>query len=481
MIDNFSKSDAITAQIKRFCERFVADDSFRDLVASKDYEPGMLPGFDLDPESIRPVWEALAQGSVDLENVDLGNYPLAALWKSHLLSDQSSTVTAQDITFKEPTYTQWRQRQSNRCDFELGKSFNSLIPHCSAAFELSDGCSVNCWFCGVSAEDFKSNFKHSSSNKALWRDLLASLKPFLEPSSVCGILYWATDPLDNPDLLEFYDDYRDVVGHFPAITTALAVKRVDLCKALLARGDGTEKPHIVFSVLSLGQLRKIHALYTPLELADVRLVLQMPTSSSMAPVKVVSGKVLEKMQSGNISSKQRSQIHPEQESIACVTGFLINMATGNIKLITPCRTQERWPLGYKIVQEKDCEQLSEFVDFIESAKEKHFAINLKTLNTIRFHRDAEYIEHEDGFSLATRHSRKSFTGNARTKVLSRLIERAAYSYESLLDEVKATDLGVLEAMLLLNKLFDNGLLDESHTAFEESSSKLNEHNIIMRT
>ena len=41
----------------------------------------------------------------------------------------------------------------------------------------------------------------------------------------------------------------------------------------------------------------------------------------------------------------------DTSTIACMTGFLVNMIDKSIQLISPCVMSEKWPLGYRIYGE----------------------------------------------------------------------------------------------------------------------------------
>src|SRR6266516_439208 len=43
------------------------------------------------------------------------------------------------------------------------------IVHAPVAFELSKGCTVGCWFCGVAATKFEHTWRYTDENGRLWR------------------------------------------------------------------------------------------------------------------------------------------------------------------------------------------------------------------------------------------------------------------------------------------------------------------------
>ena len=105
---------------------------------------------------------------------DWERWPLLRLWHAQAV-DLERAVTA----FREaggcpeanPRFHVWRQRQIRRAKGELGSVAN-IIGQAVLSFELSAGCSIGCWFCGVSAERFRGNFAYDRENARLWRGIL---------------------------------------------------------------------------------------------------------------------------------------------------------------------------------------------------------------------------------------------------------------------------------------------------------------------
>ena len=91
-----------------------------------------------------------------------------------------------------------------------------------------------------------------------------------------GFCYWATDPMDNPDYEQFCRVFHETTGKFPQTTTAAAAQGPCASEEAL-EGIVRERLHVNrFSVLTRKMLDRIHAEYTPEELAYTQLVFQMP-------------------------------------------------------------------------------------------------------------------------------------------------------------------------------------------------------------
>src|SRR5207245_1954647 len=89
-------------------------------------------------------------------------------------------------------------------------------------------------------------------------------------------------------------------------------------------------------------LNRVHETFTADELLEVELVLQNP--EAMTP-KAPAGRA-------RLLDGRPDRLGPRASTlaggtIACVTGFLVNMVERTIRLITPTRTCEQWPLGYR--------------------------------------------------------------------------------------------------------------------------------------
>src|SRR6185436_857740 len=92
-------------------------------------------------------------------------------------------------------FAAWRARQINRCAGQLGIAKADALVHAPAAFELAQGCSVGCWFCGVAAPRLDQICRYTESNAAAWRETLTVLREILGPCSRHSFCYWATVPL----------------------------------------------------------------------------------------------------------------------------------------------------------------------------------------------------------------------------------------------------------------------------------------------
>ena len=212
------------AHIKRFLERWTMDPKYQEAFASDAQAALKAINLTLTPADVIPlivpeqataVTRLVRAGRADEVPVSVLRYRFFIHEKiQHRRQLRTETVPA------DPRMRAWRDQMISRCTGELGAERSDAIVHAPAAFELSQGCTVGCWFCGVAAPKFERNWPHTPDNAKLWRDCLAVVGEVFGPSAKHGFMYWATDPLDNPDYEHFLTDFYEVLGKCPQTTTA---------------------------------------------------------------------------------------------------------------------------------------------------------------------------------------------------------------------------------------------------------------------
>lgn len=329
---------------------------------------------------------------------------------------------------QEPRLRAWRQRQLERNKFENGAYDESII-HTMLAIELTDGCTVGCWFCGVGATKFVEAWPYAE-NADDWRAILGHLYDTVGEAGRWGFLYWATDPLDNPDYEQFASDFADVFGLFPQTTTAQPQKHIERLRALLPMSEARGCRVNRFSIQTERQLRAVYAAFTPDEMQHVEIVSQMKDATV---AKANTGQFRQRAaENEDLKARERDKLAAsirrsavkagtacadtpeateaadtdepplvEPGTIACVSGFLINMMRKTIKLISPCRASERWPLGYIVFDEATFETPADLNAAIEDMIERHMGTVLEEDTLVRFHPMLTYTPTDDGFTLST--------------------------------------------------------------------------------
>ena len=356
-----------------------------------------------------------------------------------------------------PAYHKWRERQKHRFLLEMGQGKAHAIIHAPMALELNKGCSVGCWFCGVSAPKLSEIWAYDEPNSAHWRSTLTTLKEILGPIARWGFCYWATDPLDNPDYEKFCSDFHEITGQFPQTTTALSLRDPQRTRKLLQLSEEKGCRINRFSILTLKNFLAVHQEYSARELAHVECIPQN-IESSMKYTK--AGKAQDRQdrtdRAGNLV------VTEEGGTIACVSGFLINMVDGLIRMITPCAASSKWPLGYWVVREgrfASAEELGRLVlSWLDS-----LANSIVQLPFVRLSPAMRVMEEEGQVVLVSDYGRVSFRGipaQSARQVVSLLVDGKHTAEELALLNLYTSGMSETETLALLERLFDLGCLDE---------------------
>ena len=249
---------------------------------------------------------------------------------------------------KHPAFRAWRSRQINRCWAEFGARNRSLI-HVPMTYELDLGCSVGCPFCGLMAPRLQKVCRYDEDDE-LWKGVLAFAKEILGDAAGQGTCYYATEPLDNPDYERFVDDFFEIFGIVPQLTTAISMRKPERTRACLF--DALKKYRRIhrFSVLSLDILHRIYETFTPEELICVELLPQF----TEAP---------QNRFANTGRARESDTLHVDEgdgNTISCVSGFIVNMAERSVRLITPCGASKERPTGEYIIAKEFFSDLDDF-------------------------------------------------------------------------------------------------------------------------
>jgi radical SAM family RiPP maturation amino acid epimerase len=451
------------AHIKRFMERLVADPVFRAQLAEHIDEPKIVAeryGIDLDPLGMLPLYHGKYlkyRFTAEQEQ----RWPLAAAWDRYmgqmfrhrdLLRDEG------DMSTQHPRFHQWRERQIRRSLSELGGSGPS-ITHPIVAFELSEGCTVGCWFCGLSAERYKGHHPYTEENAQRWRGIVGVMADLFGDAARTGFCYWATDPCDNPDYDRFIHDYYQVTGALPQTTTAAPLKDIDLTRRILGLFDRYRTVTNRFSVLTVKQLDRIHATFAPEELMGVELVMQ---NRDALTAKAGAGRAREQQRKLREAGKDDalSGLSRDHTTIACVSGFLVHMVRGTVELVTPVPGSERWPLGYRVFGERAFASVDEFKLGVQSLIEEHMTTALPANEAVRFRSDLHHEPRVDGFALRSRCMEHTVTNAACGRRLGELIVEGRHAPAAIIIRLLGEQVDALVCADLLDQLFDAGVIEE---------------------
>jgi radical SAM family RiPP maturation amino acid epimerase len=390
-------------------------------------------------------------------------WPLAKLWDAYMNDMLKHRVMLRelgDTSKANPPFHVWRERQIARCYSELGCAAPT-ITHPVIAFELSDGCSVGCWFCAISADRFKGYWPYNDANAAFWREILAEVVDIFGTAAQTGFCYWATDPSDNPDYPSFIEEFHAVIGWLPQTTTAMAMKNVAWTRQVLALFNKHRYVCNRFSLLTLKAMQQVHKEFTPEEIFGVELVLQ---NKEAIVGKANAGRAMERKERLAKAGKSTklAVLDSEQSTIACVSGFLVNMVTRNVRLVAPTRASERWPLGYRIYAEARFSTAAEFRAIIDDMISTFMPEDLSGDHILSFRPDLSYNQLADGFELlgagGTKYTMKSDVIGAG--YLGGLIYKGDRTASEIVTAMVRSGGDVLQVAAYLRRLFDLGVFDD---------------------
>lgn len=232
----------------------------------------------------------------------------------------------------------WRDLQISRYSREDISTRSSQITHIPYAIELSEGCSGGCSFCGVSAQALQNSGLPFKDGKEIYQALLEVLGNACGLLSQYGVLYWATDPLDQPDYECYANLFYQKFGLWPITTTALAENHIERIRGML-RTPAAKRPWgLRCSMRSRYVYQKLFKELTPLERGVIRFLPQYPESSSQH---ALAGR--------SFSKDTASQQIQSGGTIACMSGFLISLPKREIQLITPCLAEPKNLNGYRVL------------------------------------------------------------------------------------------------------------------------------------
>lgn len=353
-----------------------------------------------------------------------------------------------------PRFHVWRERQIRRCNSEVGSE--GAITHPVIAFELSEGCTVGCWFCGLSAGRFKGYFEYNEEHAELWRGVVGVASKMFGSAARTGFCYWATEPMDNPDYDRFLSDYYQITGALPQTTTAAPLKDRALTERVLQLFDRYRSVTNRFSVLSTDHLNQIHAAFSPEDLMGVELVQQ---GKETLTAKALAGRSREV----TLRAANKDAIAvPEYRSttIACVSGFLVNMPQRRVQLVTPVPASKRWPLGYRILDERFFKTPDGFREELQSIIDQHMRESPSPNLPIRFRGDLHYEAGNRHFHLRSRYNEYVILDDVAPISVGDLIACGDCTASEMAVRVIADGASALAVANLLEELHTEGLLEE---------------------
>lgn len=460
------------AHTKRFLERYVADDKFRKLLKDNPTEAGRRYGLKQDPEAIRLLWDAdsaqeFSRNKKSFSPLQVRRYRLFI----HEKIVHRERMRVEECLPVNRDLRRWRERQISRSWTQFGEAKARAMVHPTVIFELSKGCSVGCWFCGFSAGAKEADYLYTRENARLWRDVLRVFREISGPSAAGGVCYWATDPLDNPDYEKFCRDYARILGRFPQTTTAQAHKYVKRMKKLLKLSRSMGGVIDRFSVLSLEIFNRINEEFTAEEILYVEILTQNMESKTML---ASAGRA--RHDTGLRKKARRLDIPDEKKlppsSIACLSGFLVNMIDRSVRLIAPCPSDDKWPEGYWILEEGTFSSGEELKELLLGMIKRKMPVALGPDSPVAFRGDLTHSEDKEGFLLTTDYTRSTFRGGNYNSGISEMIASGNYTAGEIALSIEAREgIDPVMAFHVMNRLFRDGFLNEDPDYFYAGTSR----------
>lgn len=458
------------AHIKRFLELLEGDPDVRARVAGGAVlRPQVLAdaGLDLPADEMDVFWPL----------PDIGRRPpaeqqawrqafessrLGRMWIdwSQAQEERQSRALRERVP-SDPRARAWRARRLARVRSEAIR-VTDLGYFPLLTFELTEGCSVQCWFCALDPERLKGVFAYTPENRALWRDVLGHAWDLLGPGCRNAMCYHGTDPTDNPDFFRFQEDLVEAFGVLPQVTTAQPLRDVAWTRTLLEWQRRFPDSHHRFSILSLGTLRRVHQTFTPEDLLDVGLVMQHKEALGR---RVECGRAAARQDRLEAEARYRASMNvPEdihrQTTCECTCGYLVNMVTRQIKLISPATPSADAPLGYATHAEGTFDTGAGFHAFLEQTMAEHMPLHLPPGRRLRFWDDLRYERLPDGFRVTSRFRTQAARGTPHLGLLGDLIHAGTRTTAEVSDALIRAGMPVLDASGWLDRVYQTGVIAE---------------------
>lgn len=476
------------AQMKRFSEWIQADSELRkNLISDENITVEQKEwmkkiGIELELDDISFFWKYPVAVNCYLDLIIknredeitneikkiLTELPMLVLWGKYYKMRKHSRLSVKDALFESThkNFGLWRKRRIASSKSELGYYAIEIFPP-AFSFELNNGCSVGCWFCSFAANKLSATFDYPKMKEEALSIVRHCKDIFGIELLQMSLPYYRTEPHDNPHYIEFLKDFEKETDAVLCTATA-ACTDIEWIKNLLQyyqhREDGKVYYWPRLSILTMNILRKIHTAFTPLELKDTELLIQVKDNTRP---KVAGGRIF-KEQAGlreieNLETIEKSKLTTlvPQGTIACVSGFNINLATRTIMLFSPCYTSVKWPHGFRVFGEVTYKDANDFPRVIKELVDKYVFSQPPMEKILKFRDDITFRTTEKGFDLATPNQLHHFKENNIYGPLGQLISDGTYTYAQI-TEILVKEHKVMPVILhmAVQHFFDNGYIDE---------------------
>jgi radical SAM family RiPP maturation amino acid epimerase len=374
--------------IKRFLEWWIGDPLFRKNLANDPWDTVRKYRIDVDPLALSILYDGSFKDSHRLPST---THPDVKAYCKEMQKIQEGSMKYRNLAgINNNVFAKWRSRQMARLAGQDHSMDSSKNPHMLFAIELSKGCSIQCDYCALAAGPLHSVARFEPENEKIFRGIIHSFKAFFGNAADIGMLYWATEPLDNPDYEKYLIAFFEEFGRTPETTTAAWYRDINRTRRLLQLNAKQRSHGQRFSINSISHLTFCMKTFSALELEHVGLVINHSESLS------------------NITKTGRGTQIPRSidGTSACVTGFLINLPERSAQLISPCVEPERWPLGYRVFRESRFKDDKDFLHFMRQCESEIMDRTLREYHIPRLRQDFYVTEEKNGTIMLTSKYRK---------------------------------------------------------------------------
>ena len=181
-----------------------------------------------------------------------------------------------------------------------------------------------------------------------------------------------------------------------------------------------------------------------------------------AAYKAVAGRAMDHKDrvSGDSGDTEIAMSEHGLGTVACVSGFLVNLPHRTVKLVTPCRACEHWPKGYRVYEEASFSTAREYREILGGMITRHMPESLPADTPLAFRSDLEFVPGDDFFELkgeVTTHRVKglSYLGDAAP-----IIAEGGATPSDVIARLMADGADIFSATQVLQDLFNLGFIED---------------------
>ena len=444
---------------KRGIERWAIDFSFKEQFQDNAQQALIDYGLVQDPHALRIITDFSVANQHPKGSSDVPI--LAKQYRDFIETKQRHCIEIRDSYPLHPKWSAWRRRMIGATFWRDSAQKHMKLVHAPFTIELTKGCTVGCWFCGVDAEKYQGHLEINGRTEQIWRSMLEGFRDIAGTESAQhGFCYWATDPLDHPEYEWFLEHFHDILGFWPQTTTAQGMKHAERMRRLF-RTLKTKNSFIQrFSMTRSTDFNAIHDFFTPEELFLCELI---PQFDDRLAQKATAGRVRTLVLKKQRENKPINFKHDLEAtgSIACVSGFLGNLMQQSLKLITPCAATDRWPLGYRILDERHFEHPEDIQPLMQEMLDTSLNVHLLPEDQLIPFPGVKFgSENEDKLTISRHGYKKIFSGVSKAESLAEILNNSPITVQDCCGSRQRQGIDPIQTGLTLTRLFQCGIFDE---------------------